>query len=203
MQRLQRLVAQLRPASSHSANSVATIHPAAAASSSSSSSKPPTPTLSTFPYILPHSVHFGDVDMYSHVNNVVYYGYFDTVINTYLIKVGGMDPTGSIIGVCAGSECKYLASINFPSPTRFGLRVVHLGNSSVKYEVGIFRPAGTSHSAGMDIEATSNNDSDWQLAAIGTFVHVFVRREGPGGQVMKPTAIPDVIRKALKAIEAK
>ncbi|MEW5316433.1 MAG: hypothetical protein WDW38_007807 [Sanguina aurantia] len=102
-------------------------------------------------YKVPHAVEFVDSlpksatgkdnDIYGHVNNVEYYSYFDTVINTYLILEGGLDiQAGGVIGVCAESHCKFLGELAFPETVDAGLRVEHLGNSSVRYGIGLFRP---------------------------------------------------------------
>ena len=121
------------------------------------------------------STRWIDNDIYGHVNNVIYYAYFDTVINEYLIREGGLDIVpGSVIGVCAESFCQYHRPIRFPDVVEAGLRVSKLGNSSVRYEVGIFTRA------------------ERAAAASGYFVHVFVDRES-----RRPVAIPHTIRKAL------
>jgi acyl-CoA thioester hydrolase len=114
-------------------------------------------------------------------NNVEYYSYFDTVINTYLIREGGLDiHAGGVIGLCAESHCRFLGPLVFPEVVDAGLRVVHLGRSSVRYEIGLFR-AG---------EAAP--------AAQGWFVHVFVGREDRRAQ-----AIPPELREALERLHMK
>ena len=119
-----------------------------------------------------------DNDLYGHVNNVTYYSYFDTVVNKFLIDQGGLDihraPT---IGVVVESHCNYHQAIAYPDVIVCGLRVGKLGNSSVRYEVGIF--SGTSNEA----------------SASGHFIHVFVERESN-----RPVPIPDPIRRALSGI---
>jgi len=120
-----------------------------------------------------------DNDIYGHVNNVEYYSYFDTVINQYLITSGGLDiHAGETIGVCAESHCSFLAAVAFPDPVEAGLRVGHLGNSSVRYEIGLFGPEG-------------------KPLAEGWFVHVFVDRDS-----RRPAGIPDSIRSSLEKLEA-
>ena len=110
-----------------------------------------------------------DNDVYGHVNNVVYYAFFDTVINRYLIAEGGLDiARGAVIGLCVESRCRYRKPIAFPEDVDAGLRVAKLGRSSVTYEMGIF--------------ARGEDDA----AAEGSFVHVFVERGAevdgdPGG----------------------
>jgi acyl-CoA thioester hydrolase len=116
-----------------------------------------------------------DNDVYGHVNNVVYYSYFDTVINAYLIEAGGLDiETGPVIGLCVESQCRYFQPLAFPDRIDAGLRVGRLGTTSVRYEVGLFK-------AGEDA-----------AAAAGHFVHVFVDRAS-----RKPTPIPEPMRAAL------
>jgi acyl-CoA thioester hydrolase len=116
-----------------------------------------------------------DNDVYGHVNNVVYYAYFDTVVNSYLIEKGGLDFAGGpVIGLCVESHCQYLAPIAFPDALEAGLRIGHIGRSSVRYEIGIFkREAATA-------------------AAQGYFVHVFVDRA-----TRRPVELPAALRTAL------
>ena len=118
-----------------------------------------------------------DNDVYGHVNNVQYYAFFDTIINEYLINTGGLDIiNGDAIGLCAESQCKFTAALVFPEAVSAGLRVGHLGKSSVKYEIGLY-------------------GADATPAATGWFVHVFVDRAS-----RRPVPIPDSIRGALEAI---
>jgi acyl-CoA thioester hydrolase len=129
-----------------------------------------------FPHLLSIQTRWNDNDVYGHVNNVVYYAYFDTVINQYLIEQGGLDiDRGAVIGVCVESKCSYEHSISFPDTLTAGLRVERLGNSSVHYAIGIFHGQ--------------------VLCALGSFVHVFVDRT-----TRKPTPIPAPIREALARI---
>jgi len=119
-----------------------------------------------------------DNDVYGHVNNVVYYSYFDTVVNEYLIRSGVLDiEKGAVIGLVVETQCRYFAPITFPDTVHAGLRVARLGTSSVRYEVGLFR----------NDEATA--------AAQGHFVHVYVERES-----RKATALPRLLRAALERI---
>jgi acyl-CoA thioester hydrolase len=132
-----------------------------------------------FRFVLPIPTRWIDNDVYGHVNNVVYYAYFDTVINRWLIDEGGLDiAKGGVIGVCAESQCTYLRSAAFPDALDAGLRVAKLGTSSVTYEVGIFLAE--------------------ELCAHGRFVHVFVDRG-----TRKPTPIPARIRAALERLEGR
>lgn len=119
-----------------------------------------------------------DNDVYGHVNNVEYYSYFDTVINTFLIRQGGLDiHRGASIGLCVESHCRFDAPIEFPDAVHAGLRVSKLGNSSVRYEIGLFR---------------ENEDAP---AAEGWFVHVFVDR-----QSRRPATLPESLRAALSQL---
>lgn len=119
-----------------------------------------------------------DNDVYGHVNNVVYYSYFDTVINRYLIDEGGLDiGAGPVIGLCVESHCEYFAPVSYPQVLDAGMRVGKLGKSSVRYEIGIFAPG------------------DELAAAQGHFVHVFVDRE-----TRRPTELPAKLREVLSRI---
>ncbi len=116
-----------------------------------------------------------DNDVYGHLNNAVYYSLMDTVINTWLIREGGLDiHDGGVIGLCVQSRCEFTASAAFPEPIEVGLRVGKLGNSSVTYEAGLYREGrGT-------------------LLAEGTFTHVFVNRV-----TRRPTPIAGHLRESL------
>ncbi|EHR63689.1 acyl-CoA thioesterase [Saccharomonospora cyanea] len=119
-----------------------------------------------------------DNDVYGHVNNVVHYSFMDTVINNWLIGQGGLDiHGGGVIGLCVESHCNYHASVSYPEKLSVGLRVGHLGRSSVRYEVGLHR----------------EDASD--LVAQGHFVHVFVDRE-----TRRPVEITGELREALKRL---
>jgi acyl-CoA thioester hydrolase len=140
--------------------------------------KPPPETRAAYPHVLAIPTRWMDNDIYGHVNNVVYYSYFDTVINEYLIRAGGLDiRKGAVIGVCAESRCNFRDSFTFPETVEAGLRVGHLGRRAVRYEIGLFK-------AGRD-----------EAAAEGHFVHVFVERA-----TMTPVAIPEAIREALQGL---
>jgi acyl-CoA thioester hydrolase len=121
-----------------------------------------------------------DNDVYGHVNNVVYYSYFDTVVNEYLVSSGTLDIERSqIIGLVVETRCRFFRAIAFPDTVHAGLRVARLGNSSVRYEIGLFR-----------------NDEKTAVAQ-GHFVHVYVDREG-----RRPAALPPEMREALERILA-
>ena len=117
-------------------------------------------------------------DAYGHINNVVYYSFFDTAVNRYLIEHKVLDIAKSeTIGLVIETQCKYFAPIMYPDLIHVGLKVAHLGNSSVKYEVAIFA-----------------NDVDI-ASALGHFVHVYVDR-----QTNKPTPIPKNVRDVLQQL---
>ena len=116
-----------------------------------------------------------DNDIYGHVNNVVFYAYFDTVVADYYISAGGFDiHSGSAIGLVVETLCRYHQPISFPDIVDAGLRVARLGTSSVRHEIGLFR-AG-----------------DEAPAATGHFIHVFVDRA-----TRRPVPVPEQIRAAL------
>ena len=131
-----------------------------------------------YPHRLAIQTRWKDNDVYGHVNNVEYYSFFDTVINAWLINEGGLDiERGEIIGLCVESHCEFKAALAFPETIEVGLRVGKLGNSSVRYELAVFR-------AGED-----------EVTAEGHFVHVFVDREN-----RRPVPIPEPLRGALERL---
>lgn len=119
-----------------------------------------------------------DNDIYGHVNNVVYYSWFDTAVNGYLIEQGALDiHAGDVIGLVIETQCNYFAPLAFPDTVHAGLRVAHLGRSSVRYEVGLFSSSGE------------------QTAASGHFVHVYVDR-----QTRRPVPLPDGLKNVLETL---
>jgi len=131
---------------------------------------------SAFRHFLAITTRWMDNDVYGHVNNVVYYSYFDTVVNRYLIERGVLDiHRGAVIGLVVETGCHYFASLAFPETVHAGLRVTRLGTSSVRYQVALF-------------------GGDAPLAAAqGHFVHVYVDRE-----TRRPAALPSPLRAALQ-----
>jgi acyl-CoA thioester hydrolase len=129
--------------------------------------------------------HFSDVptrwmdnDLYGHVNNVVYYSWFDTVVNRFLIESGALDiHAGSVIGLVIETHCNYFASLAFPQVVEAGLRVGALGRSSVRYEVGLFAQGSA------------------ETAARGHFIHVYVDRA-----TRRPVELPAALRAALQPL---
>ncbi|MDI3515196.1 MAG: acyl-CoA thioester hydrolase [Rhodocyclaceae bacterium] len=135
-------------------------------------------TRSAYPHFQTIPTRWMDNDVYGHVNNVQYYSYFDTVVNQWLIERGLLDYLHSeVIGLVIETSCSYFKSIAFPDAVQAGLRVAHLGNSSVRYEVGLFC-----------------NDDD-TVAAAGHFVHVYVDRASN-----RPVRVPDTMRAAFAAL---
>jgi acyl-CoA thioester hydrolase len=135
-------------------------------------------TLADYPHHAELPTRWADNDVYGHVNNVEYYAFFDTVINGWLIREGGLDIHGGpVIGLCAESHCEFMAPLAFPETVTAGLRVAHLGRSSVRYEIALFAAGG-------------------EVAATGWFVHVFVDRSS-----RRPVEIPDGLRGALARLQ--
>lgn len=131
-----------------------------------------------YPYFTDITTRWMDNDIYGHVNNVVYYSYFDSVANKYLIEEGGLDiHSAEIIGFVVASSCQYKSPIAYPEPIEAGFRVNKLGNSSVEYGIAIFKQGQPNASA------------------VGTFTHVFVDRATD-----KSVAIPAPLRRALEAV---
>ncbi|MVU78691.1 acyl-CoA thioesterase [Nocardia sp. ET3-3] len=133
-----------------------------------------------YPVLWPVPTRWADNDHYGHVNNVTYYSYFDTAVNAWLIHATGTDIRDlPAIGIVAETSCKFQDSLSFPDLLRVGIRIARLGNSSISYELAIFRDNGDSLS----------------LAATGTFVHVYVDEV-----TRKPVPIPEVIRAAAEPL---
>jgi len=126
----------------------------------------------------PIGTRWMDNDVYGHVNNVVYYSWFDTAVNAYLIEQGVLDiHHGQTIGLVIETQCNYFAPLAFPQTIEAGLRVAHLGRSSVRYEVGLFA------------------QDEALTAAKGHFVHVYVDRAS-----RRPTPLPDSLRNLLEQL---
>jgi acyl-CoA thioester hydrolase len=140
----------------------------------------PAETRARYRHFLKIPTRWGDNDIYGHVNNVVYYSYFDTVVNTYLIERGALDIAKStVIGLAVESLCTFRKELTYPETIDAGLRVGRLGNTSVRYEIGIFR--------------AGENDP----AATGYFVHVYVDRVS-----RKPVPLPETLRRVLTRLVA-
>ncbi|MGF6534388.1 MULTISPECIES: acyl-CoA thioesterase [Paraburkholderia] len=140
--------------------------------------KPVPAARAAFRHFLPITTRWMDNDVYGHVNNVVYYSYFDTVVNEYLIRAGVLDVEhGETIGLVVETQCNYFAPLVFPERVEAGLRVIRLGSTSVRYEVGLFK------------------EGDAQAAAQGHFVHVYVDRA-----TRRPVELPAALRAALEPL---
>lgn len=138
----------------------------------------PAPGREAFAVIRPISTRWMDNDAYGHVNNVVYYSFFDTAVNAHLIEAGVLDiETSPAIGLVVETGCRYLAPIAFPDRVDAGVRVSRIGTSSVTYEIGLFR-----------------NDEP-NASAVGHFTHVYVDRA-----TRRPTPIPEPVRAVLEAL---
>jgi acyl-CoA thioester hydrolase len=129
-------------------------------------------------HFLPLQTRWADNDVYGHINNVSYYTFFDTIVNEYLIASGALDiHQGAVIGLVVETGCKYFAPLEFPQKLEGALRIAKIGNSSVRYELAIFK-------AGEEMPA-----------AKGHFVHVYVDRA-----TRRPVPLPPALRAALEKI---
>ena len=137
---------------------------------------PERPNYPHFEYI---PTRWSDADPYGHVNDAQYYSYFDTAINNYFVRTGALDLwSGPLLQFCAESRCKFLSELTFPEVVEAGLRVEHLGRTSVRYGIGLFRAGAI------------------QPSAEGWVVQVFVDRE-----TRRPAPLTQAIRTALEAIQ--
>ena len=128
-----------------------------------------------YPHFRTIPTRWMDNDVYGHVNNVVYYSYFDTAVNGHLMEHGALDyAAGDIFGIVVETKCQFLKELAFPDIVEAGLRIAKLGNSSVTYEIGLFR------------------ESEPDAAATGYFIHVYVDREN-----RRPVRIPDSVRAVM------
>jgi len=136
-------------------------------------------TRADYRYFTTIETRWMDNDAYGHVNNVVYYSFFDTAVNKWLIEQGVLNvPESAAIGLVVETQCRYFRSLTFPDPVDAGLRVAHVGNSSVRYEIALFK-----------------NDTEIAAAA-GHFVHVYVNRA-----TRESVRIPDNVRAALEQLK--
>ena len=140
--------------------------------------RPEPHSLDHYPHRQAITTRWMDNDAYGHVNNVVYYSYFDTVVNTYLIARGALDIEKSpVIGLVVETGCQYFAPLTYPETVTAALRVAHLGRSSVRYEIALFAEGARS------------------AAAQGHFVHVYVDRA-----TRRPVELPAALRAALEPL---
>jgi acyl-CoA thioester hydrolase len=146
------------------------------------SERAPADRRAAYPYFARITTRWEDNDVYAHVNNVVYYSFFDTAVNELLIRRGVLDIRRSpVIGFVVETRCQFFAPLAFPDRIDVGIRVARVGSSSVRYEIGIFR-----------------ND-DEMAAAQGHFVHVYVDRASNRPVPALPEALREVLRPLLVA----
>ena len=137
------------------------------------------PARETFARFVAIATRWSDNDAYGHLNNVVYYALFDSALNAILIEAGLLDPaTSPIIGLVVESSCRFYSSLTYPEPAEVGVAVEHLGRSSVRYRLAVFK-AG---------EATA--------AAAGGYTHVYVERA-----TNRPVPIPDSHRRLMEGLK--
>lgn len=128
-----------------------------------------------FPVLRTISTRWEDEDIYGHVNNIVYYSFFDTAVNGFLIEATRVDIREfDAVGLVAETQCEFLRELRFPGDVQAGIAVAKLGTSSIVYRLGLFQGA-----------------SD-EPAALGRFVHVYV-----DAVTRRSTPVPDAIRKAI------
>lgn len=131
-----------------------------------------------YPHTRELTTRWMDNDAYGHMNNVVYYSFFDTTVNAWLIEQGALDiERGAVIGFVVETGCHYFAPLGYPRPVTVGLRVAHVGRSSVRYEIGLFAPGSET------------------AAAQGHLVHVYVDR-----QTHRPVQLTAALKKALEPL---
>ena len=136
---------------------------------------------SAYKVFRPIGTRWSDNDVYGHVNNVVYYSWFDTAVNGYLIESGAIDiHAGEVIGLVIETQCNYFYPLSFPQPVLAGIRVAHVGSSSVRYELGFF--------PGLESAALT--------AAKGHFIHVYVDR-----QTRRPVPLPQQLLTTLETLK--
>jgi acyl-CoA thioester hydrolase len=133
---------------------------------------------SDFRAFVPIATRWGDNDVYGHVNNVVYYAFFDTAVARHLMESGALDlATSDTVGLVVSNSCTFFESVAFPEVIEVGLRVERLGRTSVTYQLGVFRAGGD------------------EAAAQGRFVHVYVTRAD-----QRPVAIPNAVLRVLEGL---
>ncbi|MBI2728790.1 MAG: acyl-CoA thioesterase [Polaromonas sp.] len=145
-----------------------------------SPTRPQAEPRSAFKAFRPIGTRWSDNDVYGHVNNVVYYSWFDTAINGLLIDRGAIDiHAGKVIGLVIETQCNYFAPLAFPENVVAGIRVAHIGSSSVRYEVGLFP-----------------EDAAQTCAARGHFIHVYVDRD-----TRRPVPLPPELLSVLETLK--
>lgn len=145
-----------------------------------SPTRPQAEPRSAFKAFRPIGTRWSDNDVYGHVNNVVYYSWFDTAVNGLLIDRGAIDiHAGKVIGLVIETQCNYFAPLAFPENVVAGIRVAHIGSSSVRYEVGLFP-----------------EDAAQTCAARGHFIHVYVDRD-----TRRPVPLPPELLSVLETLK--
>lgn len=138
----------------------------------------PDPARAAYPAFHAAETRWRDNDVYGHMNNAVYYEYFDTSVNRWLLESGGLDvPGGAVVGLVAETGCRFLSSVGFPGRIEIGLSALRVGRSSVIYGLGLFEAGGGT------------------AAALCRFAHVYVDAAS-----RRPTPLPAPLRRALGAI---
>jgi acyl-CoA thioester hydrolase len=136
------------------------------------------PTRGDYPVFRQITTRWSDNDVYGHVNNVVYYSWFDTAVNAYLIEQSALDiHAGCTIGLVVETHCNYYAPLAFPQTIEAGIRVGRVGNSSVRYEIALFA------------------ENSQYAAASGHFIHVYVDKT-----TRRPVPLPDQLKQALEKL---
>jgi len=139
------------------------------------SERPQPEPRSAYPFFTRITTRWMDNDVYGHINNVVYYSFFDSAVNGYLIDRGALDiHHGEVIGLVVETHCNFFAPLQFPQAVEAGVRVARVGSSSVRYEIGLFADATT------------------HCAAAGHFVHVYVERAS-----LRPAPLPAPLLQSL------
>ena len=137
------------------------------------------PARGAFARFVPIATRWSDNDAYGHLNNVVYYSLFDSAVNAILIEAGLLDPaTSPIIGLVVETNCRYYSSMTYPEPAEVGVAVEHLGRSSVRYHLAVFKAGAP------------------EAAAAGRFTHVYVDR-----QTNRPFPIPEGHRELMEKLK--
>ena len=150
----------------------------------SSPTRPQAEARSAYKIFRPIATRWSDNDVYGHVNNVVYYSWFDTAVNGHLIEAGAIDiHAGSVIGLVVETQCHYFSPLAFPDPVLAGIRVAHVGSSSVRYEVGLFSGCAGDPAAELS-------------AAKGHFIHVYVDR-----LTRRPVPLPPQLLTVLETLK--
>ena len=141
--------------------------------------RPAPPARSAFARFVPIATRWSDNDAYGHLNNVVYYALFDSAVNAVLIEAGLLDPaTSAIVGLVVESNCRFYASLTYPEMAEVGVAVAHLGQSSVRYHLAVFKVGAES------------------AAAAGGYTHVYVDRA-----TNRPVPIPDGHRALMEGLK--